>query len=105
MTTNDKADVCSDAMKGIRWWFTFAQLKLRGVGSRDKPLPLKIFVDSFSVGGLSFRTLGSLEAFLLSYRPDAVQVLMPNKDASYPHVAAAMRAVQKAGAWTGIVGY
>ena len=92
-------------MKGLRWWVTFAQLKMRGMGSQDKPLRLDVPSDGYGIHGLSFQTAQELEDFLVKFRPSAVDVRLPNKDVKYAHVAAAMRAIQKVGAWTGIVGH
>ena len=91
-------------MKTLRWWFTFARLKLHGVGARGKPLPLDVSQNRYSIDGLLFQTPHELEDFLLRYKPAHVEVL-PTKDAKYAHIAGAMRAVQKVGAWTGIIGH
>jgi hypothetical protein len=91
-------------MEGLRWWFTFAQLKARGIGSRDKPLRLDVRRGSYGIHGLWFRTPHDLEDFLPKYKPAAVDV-RPSMDVKYAHVADAMRAVQKIGAWSGIIGY
>jgi hypothetical protein len=74
------------------------------MGSRDKPLRLDVLPGGYGIHGLSFQRPQDLEDFLVRYKPAAVDV-RGSKDVKYAHVADAMRAVQKVGAWSGIIGY